>query len=395
MNAVAAAPRPAPRRPFEGRAIAFFSAVPWDFALAGRTRSLALGLSRLGAAVTFVEPPSRPKSAHGAKQMLFGVTRLEEGVPVLPLAPTIWRLVDHFPLLPSFADRLSRARLSRLLPRANETTAVVSTPRWAPVLEDLEFEALFYDCIDDLAVHASAARLPAFELWERELISRARGSFAVTPSLVERLTRRGAKNVLRHGNGVACEAFATCAATPPPHAGRKRLGYLGALYDWVDFALLTAVAKRFADCELLLIGPTSRGSVARDLAALRALPNVRLPGYLPYSEVPRAMASFDVALIPFKEGPVARGADPIKIYEYFAAGRPVVTTPVSDAEQLVPLLYSASGEAAFCAAIEQALAERTSGEGEALARARKEFAARHDWAARAESMGHHLFRGVA
>ena len=362
------------KRPLEGREIWFFATVPYDFALLGRTRYLALGLMELGATVTFVEPPSLKKSL----KRLRTPVDAPPGMKVLGMPPSIPKISDRLPIVPRLHDEAQRRWLLRHL-QGRSPIAIVSTPRWAPMLPGLPFEKIFYDCLDDLAVHAEPARRAMFERWEDELLTRAHGSFAVTPTLAQGLRRKGGRNVVVHGNGVCVDEFRARATPPDPRGARKRIGYLGALYEWIDFRLLADAARALPQHEFYLVGPVRRGL---DVSALSALPNVVLPGYRAYPDVPKAMASFDVALIPFLEGDVARAADPIKIYEYFCFGTPVVTTPVSDVERIAHLLEIASGPAAFVAAIEKALAE----DDASLRAQRLAYARANDWSERSRSM---------
>lgn len=354
----------------------FFATVPWDFALLGRTRYLALGLRELGAQVVFVEPPSLKKSLLRA--------RTPHDAPgdllVVPMPPSVPKISDRLPLVPRLHDAVQRTWLRATLLGRPPPLAIVSTPRWTPVIHGVPFAQVVYDCLDDLRVHSEPARLARFEAWERELLARASASLAVSPALGADLESKGARNVRVLGNGVCFDEFLRRSRPPDPRGPRKRVGYLGALYEWVDLDLLAHAARSLPEHEFVLVGPVRRGI---DVSALSALPNVSLPGYRAYPDVPKAMASFDVALIPFKEGVVARAADPIKIYEYFCFGTPVVTTPVSDVERLGDLLYVASGPEAFVGAIRAALAEDRSD----LRDRRIAYARANDWSERAKAVG--------
>jgi glycosyltransferase involved in cell wall biosynthesis len=354
----------------------FLAGVPWDFALVGRTRHLALGLAQLGARVTFVEPADLKKSLRRLRR----APERPPGIDLLPVPPTVARLTDRLPLVPRLHDAAQRLWLKGCLLGRPPPLAIVSTPRWAPVIEGLPFAHVVYDCLDDLKVHAEPARLSKFEAWQRQLIARASASFAVTPLLARDLEAKGALRVQVLGNGVPFDDFVRRAQPPEPKAAGKRIGYLGALYEWIDVELLESVARSLPEHELMLVGPRRRGV---DLSGLERLPNVRLCGHRAFADVPRAIASFDVALIPFKEGDVARASDPIKIYEYLCFGLPVVTTPVGDLDSLRDLVYVASGSQAFVAAIRAALAENEPG----LRERRIGFARANDWSARAASMG--------
>jgi len=356
-----------------GRELWLFAAVPWDFGLVGRTRYLAEGLVRQGARVTFVEPPLLKKWLERRVRPLARPSRIE----VMGVPPTLSRITDRLPVFPRLHDRLQR-RVLRARLQGYSPIALVSWPRWAPVIAGLDFEAVWYDCLDDIRVHGRSQAV-AHLAWERQLIGQSRGAFAVAPALVESLRAKGCRRVELSRNGVPFDDFQRWASPTDPKGTRKRIGYVGALYEWVDLKLLEAAATAFPDHELYLIGPVRAGV---DVSRLRALPNVRLLGPRPYQDVPKAMASFDVAIIPFEEGPVARGADPIKLYEYFCFGLPIVSTPVGDVERLGELVYVARGAEGFVAALRKALAE----ERPDLRQRRQQYARENDWAARAEAV---------
>lgn len=353
-----------------------FAAVPWDFALLGRTRHLALGLRDLGARVTFVEPAS----LKAMLQRLRVPLRPPQGIRVLTPPPSVQRITDRLPLFPRLHDAAQQLWLRACTWGHGPIAALVSSPRWTPVIEGLSFASLVYDCVDDLKVHADPALLGRFTTWERRLLERAGASLAVSPTLARDLESKGARNVQVLGNGVSFDEFALRSEPPDPKGERKRIGYLGALYEWVDIELIAYAAQALPEHELTIVGPVRRGV---DIAPIERLPNVRLLGHRAYADVPKAMASFDVALIPFKEGDVARASDPIKIYEYFCFGTPVVTTPVGDVERLSELLYVAQGPQAFVGGIRAALAERRPD----LRERRIAYARANDWNARARAVG--------
>jgi hypothetical protein len=105
------------------------------------------------------------------------------------------------------------------------------------------------------------------------------------------------------------------------------LGVVGGINAKVDLALLADVATRRPDWRIELVGPLSYGLDADELARLRALPNVHVSGAVPPEQVPAVMAGCDVGLIPYKLNEQTRHVNPLKVYEYLAAGRPVVGTP--------------------------------------------------------------------
>src|SRR5205823_5850561 len=114
---------------------------------------------------------------------------------------------------------------------------------------------------------------------------------------------------------------------------------------------------------------------AVDVASLEALPNVRLLGQQPYETMPHYLYHFDVCLIPFRISPTTDATDPVKLYEYFTAGKPVVATAMPELQPYRDLLYIASDGEDFTAKIDAALAET----GSDLPCRRRAMAREHTW----------------
>jgi glycosyltransferase involved in cell wall biosynthesis len=161
------------------------------------------------------------------------------------------------------------------------------------------------------------------------------------------------------------------------------LAVVGGINAKVDLRLLTEVAARRPDWRIDLVGPLGYGLDADELARLRALPNVRLAGAVPPEQAPAVMAGCDVGLIPYKLNEQTRHVNPLKVYEYLAAGRPVVGTPLPELRQFEPLVRLAGDVDGFVAAVEAALAE---GDAPDAVAARLAVAAANTWDVRVERM---------
>ena len=115
---------------------------------------------------------------------------------------------------------------------------------------------------------------------------------------------------------------------------------------------------------------------------LKSLPNVSLPGEIPYAELPARMAAFDVAVIPFVKIPLTLATNPLKLYEYLALGVPIVSTRLPEIEPFGELVYLSDSAEEFARSLELAAAER---DPELRAR-RKAAAAENSWRARCEQL---------
>ena len=138
------------------------------------------------------------------------------------------------------------------------------------------------------------------------------------------------------------------AAIPGP-----RIGYLGAVDSRLDWDLLGRVADHAPGWNLVFVGPELEPTPP----GFRERANVHFLGGRAIDELADYLAGFDVALIPFRPADFVRYMFPTKTYEYFAAGKPVVTTDIPALRDLMPLVRVAQDAPEFIAAIEEALAD--------------------------------------
>lgn len=137
---------------------------------------------------------------------------------------------------------------------------------------------------------------------------------------------------------------------------RPRLGYVGWITQRTDIRLLDTIARSRPQCDLFIAGPSEV-----DLNALGtlSLPNVTYMGPIGYGEVPSFLESLDVCLIPHKDTPYSRTMNPLKVYQYLASGRPVVTSNVAGVERFHDLFAVARDDADFLDKIDEALSADT------------------------------------
>lgn len=145
---------------------------------------------------------------------------------------------------------------------------------------------------------------------------------------------------------------------PPPaaHWPRPVLGYTGTVHpDRVDVGLVESLAGRFAHGTVALVGPNHLP--AADEARLKALGNVQLTGPVPYAQVPDYMRAFDVCITPHRMTPFTESLNPIKLWEYLAGGKPIVSTNVACFRDYPQFVRLAANAEEFSEACQSALRE--------------------------------------
>ena len=243
------------------------------------------------------------------------------------------------------------------------------------VAAGLNHRLLVYDCVDEITAFRDA---PAGLVdSERRIIDAADVIFASSRCLQEKCRVRNPR-VHYVPNAGEVDRFARDSRGPEPAdiAGlpRPRVGYVGAIREWFDLELLEAAAGRFPDASFVLIGDD-----ASELAPLRArFPNIHVLGSRPYELLPAYLGALDVCLIPFRDTELIRNTHPIKVYEYLAAGRPVIATPMREIEHMQEVDLAAHGEP-FLQALGRRLQESPDPEGN---RRRRDSVAAETWDAR-------------
>ncbi|MBN2579499.1 MAG: hypothetical protein JXB10_10945 [Pirellulales bacterium] len=238
-------------------------------------------------------------------------------VPALPIEPLPggWRLNRHL---------LWRKVWKRLtaFAAAGPTILGIGKPSAlaCQALRTLNPVVAFYDAMDNFPEFHHGLSRRSVQYFEEAIAGEADLVLASSTYLAAKFARRGVR--------VEKVANAYCMASLPeilPSAEPARraelvLGYIGCLGPWFDWPLVLALAESLPQAQLEIIGPQMAPLPARFPA------NLRLHSACPQTEGARWTSRFAAGLIPFRLNPLTAGVDPIKYYEYRAAGLPILST---------------------------------------------------------------------
>lgn len=133
-------------------------------------------------------------------------------------------------------------------------------------------------------------------------------------------------------NGVHVAKLRPYQAQQSAEARAFTVGFVGGFGSWVDFEMVLAAAEALPEVQFKLIGS---GDQFEDVcAAAQPLTNVWVPGILPYERVLQELAAMDVCLIPFKLNRITDRVSPIKLFEYWAMRKPVISTRFYEVQQV-------------------------------------------------------------
>jgi glycosyltransferase involved in cell wall biosynthesis len=202
------------------------------------------------------------------------------------------------------------------------------TPMALPFTEHLTPEFVVFDCMDEL----SAFKFAPAELKNREkqLLEKADVVFTGGHSIYE--AKKGQHpNIHPFPSSIDKMHFGKAREIAKDPVDQKniphpRFGFAGVIDERLDIDLVAQVAKAKPDWHFVMIGPV----VKIDPATLPQLPNVHYLGGKDYKELPKYIAGWDVAMIPFAMNESTKFISPTKTPEYLAGGKPVISTPIRD-----------------------------------------------------------------
>jgi glycosyltransferase involved in cell wall biosynthesis len=350
----------------EGRDIVCVGFADWDTELWTNQHHLMSRLARDNR-VLFVESLGlrRPQLAGRdlariARRLRRGLAppRAADGLHVL--SPLVLPLHSHAAVR-TLNRRLLRAQVRRAARRLGMRRPILwaYVPQAEGLVQALDPELVVYHCVDDIAAQADVDTA-SFRAAEERFARRADLVLASAPALAARM-RELSENVLYAPNVADTELFARALQPNPPAPGaplpsqsnpgssdpsragrtgsdpdpavaalpRPRILFTGAIVaKKLDVPLLAALARARPQWSFALVGPVGAGDPSTDVSALSEEPNIHLLGPRTYAQLPDVLRAADVGLIPYARNALTESIFPMKVYEYLAAGLPVVATPL-------------------------------------------------------------------
>ncbi|MGF1506506.1 MAG: glycosyltransferase family 1 protein [Chloroflexi bacterium] len=257
------------------------------------------------------------------------------------------------------------------------------TPHSADFIGRLGERLAVYECVDDFTASKGLVHPATIGRLEERLIRRVDLLITTAPALHDHKSDH-AKRAVLVPNGVDADHFAQAAddLQPVPAAMRDLprpvIGFLGSLNYWIDTGLLGRIAREHPDWTVAHVGPVD---MLADMSPLQGLPNVALIGRVPYAQVPDYVRAFDVCVNPYHLDGVAEHCSPLKLYEYIATGKPVVSVDMPEARQFDGLIAISQDAEDFVRLVGEAAVQHVNG-----TQARIEEARKHDWARRFEAV---------
>ncbi|MEO6724288.1 MAG: glycosyltransferase [Blastocatellia bacterium] len=352
----------------------------WHSANRSRYHQLLLHLCAFGHQVHVLTAPPKALSDISATDIIGGNDDLPAGLTISELhAPNLLRRFWRVPvpgtklLKKGLVSISSINQIRRFIAKEKIDVLMLYNLPQAPLLHlpglpklpklmDVDCRTHF-DLADDLVAMmevelgrvAKAGAMTAARSVQNHMIAKA-GTVTVASSVLEEQIER---NVLMLPNG----ADITDLDQADGSAWRARnkgptVGFVGAFEYWVDFDLVQQAARALPLVTFLLVGGGRRWQTVKQQVEKLGLRNVKLTGAMPYQEAMNYVAGMDVCLLPFTRDAVSDGSCPLKLFEYAALRKPIVSTNTREVARIGQgWIAFADDPADFAAAIESFLTD--------------------------------------
>ena len=189
---------------------------------------------------------------------------------------------------------------------------------------------VIYYCVDDFSEWPGLEKDLVLRM-EEDLIRKSDIMIATSEKLYRKLSTCGKPTFLLT-HGVDVEFFGQEVAAEHPLLNtipKPRVGYFGLYDDRSDHELLSEVAQRMPDFSFVITGKVESDSLRQ-----KRIPNIYFTGAIPYGELPAMVKGWEALMLPYVINELTEAISPLKLKEYLATGKPIVSTPVPEVLKL-------------------------------------------------------------
>jgi len=261
-------------------------------------------------------------------------------------------------------------------------------PEHVALIGQFQEAMCIYHCIDEWTAGIRGRKRTVIKSLENRLLDRADLVFANSPPTYADKKQLN-PNTFRVPSAVNPEPFRQALdMTTPVHPSLQyiplpRIGYCGSINERLDYPILESAVKQYPQYSFVFIGDTYPWPVnALPLERLKRFKNVYFPGKFLYQEIPSLLKGLQVCLLPYVSDERAFYRSPLKLYEYLAAGKPVVSTDNPEVQEAHDLVYIATSKVDFIELVDFALKH----DSESERQKRLAFAEKNSWDKRVDQM---------
>ncbi|WP_372765763.1 glycosyltransferase [Pseudoalteromonas sp.] len=245
--------------------------------------------------------------------------------------------------------RFNKRQIAKQLDLSSQEPIIywISVPTAINMIQLRPQDSLIYYCGDDFS-NLAGVDPQLIQESEARLIHQAHNIFVVSKVLLDKMPKHKTQ-LLEHG--VDYTLFSQMKKTNSQlNSLNNIIGFYGSLSEWLDLELLIKLAKTRPQYHLLLIGKADI-----DISALVALPNVTYLAQVAHHQLASFSQHWQVSLLPFIDNGQIRACNPLKLKEYLAAGKPIVSSCFPAVERYKDSVLIARDHMGFIARVDYAM----------------------------------------
>jgi glycosyltransferase involved in cell wall biosynthesis len=310
----------------------------------------------------FIAPILFPRDYKNWTKWLSGLKREDENLFLYAPPPLRIPADTRYTII----DKLNQNIIVFFASRASKRLEFKNPVIWSFDYRASEFkgkfnESLFvYHCVDEWAeMPVPFLKKETIRKIESRLAENADIIFTSARKLEERLSEIN-KNTFYMPHGVDYGHFSQDIDNDSPLPEDIKdikgavVGFIGTIESWVDIGLIEYIARQKQEWILLFVGMIGHSA---DVSSLKKYKNIIFTGLKKREELPKYLKAMDVCIIPFKINKLTEGVNPLKLYEYLAAGKPVVSTPLPEVKRIGDEVKIANGYDSFITALEESISK--------------------------------------
>jgi glycosyltransferase involved in cell wall biosynthesis len=376
-----------------GRDIICLSTQDWSGLWTRKHRFMKM-FAEAGNRVMYIETPVHllgldvlPHEPSRFFRFLKGPRRIQERLHIATL-PILLPMFQMSHTINSLNQILIAAMLQRWIRELGFVKPLlwIYTPFSAALISKIDHSGVVYDCVDEFRAAQGLVRSTVIGSMEDDLLRKATATIVTHENLLPHRSKL-CPATFHVPNAADVRAFRQAALsvleTPKDIESipAPRFGFVGHIQYWVDLKLIRFLAEQKPGWSFVLLGPISPLARVRELKHLN---NVHLLGRKKQSEIPAYVQSMTCCLNPYITGSLADHCSPLKLYEYLAAGKPVVSTEMPEARKFPGSVRVGASYTEFLSACEAVL--RSLPESKGIIEKRLETASEHSWQNRFQAL---------
>lgn len=204
---------------------------------------------------------------------------------------------------------------------------VITAPNACDYIGQFDESRIIYYCVDDFTEWPGLDKA-LVQSMENDLIDKSKIFVATSQDLVDKLEQKG-KDVSLLTHGVDYKFFQKDLMEEHPllvDIPTPRVGYFGLFDGRSDLTLIKNIAIKMPDISFVITG-----NVEIDTTDLKKVKNIFFTGSIPYSELPAMAKGWDICMLPYLVNILTNAIQPLKIKEYLATSKPIISTPIKEA----------------------------------------------------------------